>query len=130
MSSSINLDLITSDQYAAAYLDYFFSDKGPVAGLQNYFMKASDNLKTFITQPGCKNKTVVRHEVEQSDGARLKDQAEGLNEEQRVEKEDKQCLTEGREGEAEQRDENVKLSIVETQPDDGLQHNRLNATSA
>ncbi|XP_035519911.1 uncharacterized protein LOC118329741 isoform X2 [Morone saxatilis] len=122
VSCSINLDLITSDQYAQAYLDHLFSDKGPVAELENYFNKASDNLRTLRTQPGCKNKTWVRNGKEQSGGVHLKDQAEGVNGEQRVDrgKGDKQDEMErrGRREEAEereQRDESLKLSIVETQ---------------
>nr|XP_020457412.1 uncharacterized protein LOC109961131 isoform X2 [Monopterus albus] len=76
VSSSINLDLITSDQYAQAYLDHLFSGKGPVAELENYFTKASDYMRTLGTEPGCTNKT---HELEQSDGAHLKDLAEGTD---------------------------------------------------
>ncbi len=135
VSSSINLDLITSDQYAQAYLDHLFSGRGPVAGLQNYFNKASDHLKTLITQPGCKNKTVLKSGMERSDGAHFEDQAEGTSEEPGVDspKDDKQGETEkrGRREEVKervQRDESLKLSIVETQPDESLAHNHHSAT--
>ncbi|KAA8583548.1 hypothetical protein FQN60_014756 [Etheostoma spectabile] len=57
VSSSINLDLITSDQYVQAYLHHLFSDKGPVAELENYFIKASGNLRTLKIEQGCTNKT-------------------------------------------------------------------------
>ncbi|KAM7385323.1 hypothetical protein PAMP_001411 [Pampus punctatissimus] len=114
VSSTINLDLITSDQYTQAYLDHLFSEKGPVAELENYFSRASDNLKTLRTGPGCTKKS--------GDGVHLKDQAEGINGEQGTErgKDEKQ----GRGGEEteewNQRDESLKLSIVETQPEDSL----------
>ena len=122
MSSSINLDLITSDQYAQAYLDHLFSDKGPVAKLENYFIMAGENLGTLRTE--CKNKTEERNGTEESDG------------EQRVDmvKDDKQVKTERRDGreeaeEHERRDEHLKLSIVETQPDESLDQNLNSATS-
>lgn len=105
-----------------------------MAELENYFIKASDNLRTLRTQPGCKNKTGVRNGIEQSDGLHLKDRAEGANGEQRVDrgKGDKQGKTEkrGRREEAEeceQRDESLKLSIVETQLDGSLDHSLQNA---
>lgn len=129
VSSSINLDLITSDQYAQSYLDHLFSDKGPVAELDNYFIKASDSLRKLKTQPGCKDKTGLRNGIEQNDGVHLKDRAEGLNGEQRVDRGecDEQGKTErrGRRDErekCEQRDESVKLSIVETHPDESSLH--------
>ncbi|XP_036980697.1 uncharacterized protein LOC119034087 isoform X2 [Acanthopagrus latus] len=122
VSSSINLDLITSDQYAQAYLDHLFSDKGPVAKLENYFIMAGENLGTLRTE--CKNKTGERNGTEESDG------------EQRVDmvKDDKQVKTERRDGreeaeEHERRDEHLKLSIVETQPDESLDQNLNSATS-
>ncbi|XP_070697373.1 uncharacterized protein [Pempheris klunzingeri] len=134
-SSSINLDLITSDQYAQAYLDHLFSDKGPVAELENYFIKASDNLRTLRTQSGCKNKTGVRNGMGQSDGVQLKERAEGISGDKRVDGgiSDEQGKMERRGDEVkecEQRDEGVKLSIVETQPDESLDHSLHDATSA
>lgn len=105
-----------------------------MAELENYFIEASNNLRMLRTQPGCKNKTGVRNGIEQSDGVHLKDRAEGINGEQRVDrgKGDKQGKAErrGRREEAEeceQRDESLKLSIVETQPDEILDHNLQNA---
>ena len=132
-SSSINLDLITSDQYAQAYLGHLFSDKGPVAELENYFARASDNLRTLRPKPGCTNKTGVSNGTEQRDGERPGDQAEGVDEERRVdggkgwrqdkgEKQDK-MERRGRREETEehdQRDESLKLSIVETQPEESI----------
>nr|XP_046258811.1 uncharacterized protein LOC124066468 isoform X2 [Scatophagus argus] len=120
--SSINLDLITSDQYAQAYLDHLFSDKGPVAELENYFIKASEKLRTLRTQPGCKDKT----------GLETEDRTE-----QRADmgKDDKQGKTErrGRLEEAEEREqrgETLKLSIVETQPVERVDQNLHSTTSA
>ncbi|XP_022608695.1 uncharacterized protein LOC111227463 isoform X1 [Seriola dumerili] len=136
VSSSINLDLITSDQYAQAYLEHLFSGKGPVAELENYFNKARDKLRTLRTLPGCTNKTGVRDGTEQSDGVHLKDPAEGVNAERREDrgKGDKQDKMErrGRQEETEecnQRDESLKMSIVETQPEDSLNPSVSRASS-
>ncbi|KAM9809116.1 uncharacterized protein LOC133158574 isoform X2 [Syngnathus typhle] len=54
-SSSLDPDLITSHQYAQAYVDRLFSGEGPVEELKNYFTKASDKLKAlrFGPPPGC-----------------------------------------------------------------------------
>ncbi|XP_040906147.1 uncharacterized protein LOC121189773 [Toxotes jaculatrix] len=135
-SSSINLDLITSDQYIQAYLGHLFSCKGPVAELENYFTSVSDNLRTLRTQPGCTNKTRVRSGLEQSDGVHLKNRAEGINVEQRVDKGkgEKQDMMErrGRQEETEernQRDESLKLSIVETQPEESFDPSLYSASS-
>ncbi|KAG7511678.1 hypothetical protein JOB18_007236 [Solea senegalensis] len=122
MPSSINLDLITSDQYTQAYLDYLFSDRGPVAELESYFNKTKDNLQT-LTQPGCAEETGVR---EQRDG----EQAQGIHaKEQREDgaKGDKQDGMEASGGQEEteesiQRDESLKLSITETKPEKSLHH--------
>ncbi|XP_028459348.1 uncharacterized protein LOC114572100 isoform X2 [Perca flavescens] len=127
--SSINLDLITSDQYAQAYLHHLFSDKGPVAELENYFIKASVNLRTLRIEPGCTNKTGAGNGMEQSDGVHLNDQAQGIDGEQRVDrgKGGNRGKTDRRERrdeteESEQRNESLQLSIVETQPDESLNH--------
>ncbi|XP_070833810.1 uncharacterized protein [Chaetodon trifascialis] len=133
VSSSINLDLITSDQYAQAYLDHLFSGKGPVAQLENYFIEAGDNLRTLRTQPGCKTKMRMRDGTEQSDGAHLKDRAEGTNAAQGVDvRKDEKQGKRGRREEAEEherRDESLKLSIVETQQDESLDRSLHSATS-
>nr|XP_019942602.1 PREDICTED: uncharacterized protein LOC109629342 isoform X1 [Paralichthys olivaceus]XP_019942611.1 PREDICTED: uncharacterized protein LOC109629342 isoform X1 [Paralichthys olivaceus]XP_019942619.1 PREDICTED: uncharacterized protein LOC109629342 isoform X1 [Paralichthys olivaceus] len=128
-SSSINLDLITSDQYTQAYLEHLFSDEGPVAKLQSYFNKTSDHLQTLRTQLGCTNKTRARDGKDGSDGVRLQEQAEGAHEEQREDtargdKQDK-METRGRREEMkelDQRDESLKVSITETQPEESLIH--------
>ncbi|XP_023130371.2 uncharacterized protein LOC111571451 [Amphiprion ocellaris] len=120
-SSFMNLDLITSDQYAQAYLDRLFSDEGPVAELQSYFTKASENLNTLR----CTNKKKLRNETEQSKGEHLKDQTEGTKAEQRVESRGRREDTE----ECRQRDESLKLSIVETQPEESFNHSQDDATS-
>ncbi|KAK5908777.1 hypothetical protein CgunFtcFv8_016807 [Champsocephalus gunnari] len=115
-SSSINLDLITSDQYAQAYLHHLFSDKGPLAELEDYFIKASANLRTLRTEPGCTNNKGVGNEIKESDGVHVGDQAQGSDGEQRVDRRGR------REEECEQRDEGLQLSIVETQPNERLNH--------
>ncbi|XP_072246435.1 uncharacterized protein [Leuresthes tenuis] len=104
LSFKVNLDLITSDQYAQAYLDHLFSNKGPVAELENYFTKASKRLGTHRTELRCKNKT----------GVDLIDKAERINEEERTVK--LEMRIKGQETE-ERNDDNLKLSIVETQPE-------------
>ncbi|KAM6922923.1 uncharacterized protein PEZ65_011224 isoform 2-T2 [Lycodopsis pacificus] len=114
-SSSIDLDLITSDQYAQAYLHHLFSDKGPVAKLENYFIKAGDDLRTPRTEPGRTNKTGVRNGGEQSDGVQLRGRAGGVDGEPRVDGGDGDETQE-----REQRDESLHLSVVETQPDESL----------
>ncbi|XP_030296747.1 uncharacterized protein LOC115596095 isoform X1 [Sparus aurata] len=121
-SSSINLDLITSDQYAQAYLDHLFSDKGPVAKLENYFIMAGENLGTLRTE--CKNKTGEENGLEECDGEQ---QVDMVKDDKRVKTE----RTEGREEaeERERRDERLKLSIVETQPDESLDQNLNSATN-
>ncbi|XP_029377806.1 uncharacterized protein LOC115055883 [Echeneis naucrates] len=127
LSSPINMDLITSDQYAQAYLEHLFSDKGPVAEMENYFNKARDNLQRLQTLPGCTKKTGLRNGTEQNDGVHLKDQLEGINGEQRenrgnsdkqedMEMGQRQKKTEN----GNQRDESLKFSITETQPEENL----------
>lgn len=115
MPSSINLDLITSDQYTQAYLDHLFSAKGPVAELENYFNKASERLRVLTTELGCKSKAGVANGIEKSEGVHLKDQAEGTDEVQIVEK---VMERRGRQGE-----ERLKLSIVESQLEQSLNSN-------
>lgn len=134
-STSINLDLISSDQYAQAYLGCLFSDKGPVAELEDYFLKASNNLRTLRTEPGCQNKTDVRNGIKQCHNTQFKDQAEGMSEEQREGgdrdgKETKKEVRGRQEEQRELRDERLKLSIVETQPDESLDHSLHSATSS
>lgn len=116
MPSSINLDLITSDQYTQAYLDHLFSAKGPVAELENYFNKASERLRVLTTELGCKSKAGVANGIEKSEGVHLKDQAEGTDEVQIVEK----VMMERRGSQGEER---LKLSIVESQLEQSLNSN-------
>lgn len=136
VSSSINLDLITSDQYAQAYLGHLFSYKGPVAKLENHFTEAGDNLRTLRPNLGCTNKTGVSKGIELSDGVHRSDRAEGESVEQRVDKGkgDKQDKMERRRRQEEteecsHRDERMKLSIVETQPEESLDHSLPSASS-
>ncbi|XP_068588000.1 uncharacterized protein [Cebidichthys violaceus] len=117
-SSSINLDLITSDQYAQAYLHHLFSGKGPVAELENYFIKAGDNLRTPRTEPGRTSETGVRNGGQQSDGVHLRGRAEGVDGEQRVGRGDGDGRDETQE--RERSDESLHLSVVETWPDESL----------
>lgn len=95
---SINLDLITSDQYAQAYLDYLFSDKGPITKLENYFVEANARERKQRTPLGCQIKTGTGKQRPNSD------------EETREEKKPPENMEEGN-----QMGEDLKLSIVETQ---------------
>lgn len=97
--TSINPDLITSDQYAQAYLDYFFSDKGPIKKLEKYFVEANARQGKQRTPLGCQIKTGTGKERRNSD------------EETREEKKPPENVEEG-----DRRGENLKLSIVETHP--------------
>ncbi|XP_047458122.1 uncharacterized protein LOC125018354 [Mugil cephalus] len=129
-SSSVNLDLITSDQYAQAYLDRLFSDKGPVAELENYFTRASESLRTFRAGLGCTKKTGMTKQVE-NEGLFLTDQAGAMNEGKIAG--EGETERGGRRGEAEecnQRNESLRLSIVETQPEQSLDHSNRGASSA
>lgn len=99
VTSSINLDLITSDQYSQAYLDYFFSDKGPITKLENYFMEANDRQRKAKMPLGCKLKSEMGKQRYINDG----ETTEGKRPSGNMER-------------GNQRDENLKLSIVETQP--------------
>lgn len=117
MCPSINLDLITSDQYAQVYLDHLFSDEGPVAELEKYFNKASDYMKTLVLVPRSTNKTGMKNAIEQSDGVSLKGQAEGVSGETQqgeIEQSQEKMM------DCSQREESLKLSIVETQPEEKL----------
>lgn len=120
--SSINLDMITSDQYTQAYLDHLFSTKGPVAELENYFNKASERLRVLTTELGCKSKAGVANGIKKSEGVHLKAQAEGKDEVQIVEK--VMMERRGRQGE-----ESLKLSIVESQPEQSLNSSQHSATN-
>ncbi|XP_034464309.1 uncharacterized protein LOC117775341 [Hippoglossus hippoglossus] len=127
VTSSMNLDLITSDQYAQVYVEHLFSAEGPVAELQSYFNKASDHLRSLRTQPGSTDQPGVRDGKEGGDGGEPKEQAEGGRGEQRVDRArgDEQDKTERRGRgeemkELDQRDESLQLSITETQPEERL----------
>lgn len=98
VTSSINLELITSDQYSQAYLDYFFSDKGPITKLENYFMEANDRQRKQKMPLGCKIKKETGKQGYSSDG----EITEGKRPSGNMER-------------GNQKDENLKLSIVETQ---------------
>lgn len=107
-SSAVCPDLITSDQYAEAYLHRLFSANGPVAELQNYFIKAGDNSRTPPrTALGSEEETGLRRGKKRMEG--------------------------GGGGEAAARQsggDSLKLSIVETQPLDSLHHGGQAASSA
>ncbi|XP_076017951.1 uncharacterized protein LOC143009771 isoform X2 [Genypterus blacodes] len=49
--SSINLDQISSDQLAKAYLDRLFSEQGPVEELRSHFSRARDQLSPSRPEP-------------------------------------------------------------------------------
>lgn len=115
-SASINLDLITSDQFARAYLHHLFSDQGPVSKIETYFTKASNSLSTLTTKLQNTYTTEESSVLEVDRGAHLKLAAEGTVAET-VKGEDPGHSQrpptpdpEGLEGES------LKLSIIETQP--------------
>lgn len=95
MKTSVNLDLITSDQYAQAYLDYFFSDKGPITKLEDYFVEANASQRKQRMPLGWQIKTGMEKKQWKT----------------REEKNPSEIMEEGN-----QRGESLKLSIVETQP--------------
>ncbi|KAM6915888.1 uncharacterized protein FYW49_008990 [Xenentodon cancila] len=111
----VSLDLITSDQYTQAYLDHLFSEKGPIAELENCFVEAGEKLGMQRTKLGCKNKMGVRHVTEQREGVHLADKADGGNKEQGVDKMEMRGDETARSG---QTDASLKLSVVETQPEE------------
>lgn len=80
-----------------------------MAALENYFTKASEDLGKLIPEPGRTKRTRETKGNEQGDEAHLKNQAEGINEEQKTERKGRE------ETEWNQRGESLKLSIVETQ---------------
>lgn len=87
-----------------------------MAELENYFNKASERLRVLTTELGCKSKGGVANGIEKSEGVHLKDQAEGTDEVQSVEK--VMMERRGRQGE-----ERLKLSIVESQLEQSLNSN-------
>ncbi|XP_030011470.1 uncharacterized protein LOC115433980 [Sphaeramia orbicularis] len=123
VASSLNLDLITSDQYAQAYLDCLFSDKGPVAELESHFTKASDNLSMLTTGQQSTSRAGMSNVIEPSDRVHFKHCAEGIYIEQPADEggkgdEQDETLRRAAENTDGRRDESLKLSIVETQPDE------------
>lgn len=98
VETSINLDLITSEQYAQAYLDYFFSEKGQIKQLENYFVHANARQGKQGTPLGCPIKTGTGKQRRNSDEETREDKKASENRE-----------------EGDQRGESLKLSIVETQ---------------
>lgn len=116
-SLQVNLNFITSDQYTQAYLEQLFSNKGPVAELENYFTKASDRLAKQISLRESKNVTGKRKIVKQSEEVHLSEQAEGPTECQKVGTMDRR--EDGTTAYIEE-DASLKWSIVETQPEGSL----------
>ncbi|PWA14038.1 hypothetical protein CCH79_00015823, partial [Gambusia affinis] len=125
-SSQVNLDLITSDHYSQAYLDSFFSDRGPVAELENYFVNASERLAMHRTDLQRKNKTGARKAVEKSEDGHVLDEAQVLSDKERAERKPK-----GEEPkESSERDASLKLSIVETEPEESITRTQPDPASA
>ncbi|CAL1577929.1 unnamed protein product [Knipowitschia caucasica] len=79
-NKSINLDLISSDFYAQAYLRHFFSDQGPVAKMETYFTNASGSLSTFRTNSKKANGTEGSTVSEQGGRVPLTDRSEARQE--------------------------------------------------
>ncbi|KAF6715956.1 hypothetical protein FQA47_015804 [Oryzias melastigma] len=103
ITPQVNLDLITSDQYAQAYLDRLFSDGGPVSELERFFVKACAKLQS------------TELVGKQAEGVPLKENAEG-----RREKQPKRVTKVENSEESSQTDTSLKLSIIETQPQQSL----------
>lgn len=99
-SPAVHPDLITTDQYAAAYLHRLFSSDGPVAALESYFLKAGED-----------NRTPPRTGLRSGEEPGLRDAAEGQGGERRVDG-GGGAAAEG----CERGGDSLKLSIVETQP--------------
>ncbi|XP_033835611.1 uncharacterized protein LOC117382518 [Periophthalmus magnuspinnatus] len=110
--TSLNLDLISCDDYAQAYLQRFFSDQGPVGKIETYFRNASDSLSTLTTKPkktkrpeesaALENKVHVTDSAESAGGqtGALEVKGEGIGCTQRTQNFE---------------NESLKLSIVEMQ---------------
>ncbi|KAJ0066949.1 hypothetical protein NL108_006194 [Boleophthalmus pectinirostris] len=117
-NTSINLDLISSDHYAQAYLHHFFSDKGPVSKVEIYFTKANDSLTTFTTKPNKANRTGERTGLGQENGVHVTYIAEsgegqsGLVEVKGEEMDSTESTRNPESGTLENK--SLKLSIVET----------------
>ncbi|XP_027863594.1 uncharacterized protein LOC114138491 [Xiphophorus couchianus] len=125
-SSQVNLDLITSDIYSQAYLDHLFSDKGPVAELENYFVNASERLAMHRTDLQRKNKTGARKAVEKSEDGHVLDEAQVPSDKERAETKPK-----GEEPkESSERDASLKFSIVETEPEESPTRTQPDSASA
>lgn len=95
-----------------------------MAELENYFITASDNLKMLRNPLGSEIQIGERNRIEQSAGVlrvdMAKDDVEDKSERRRrLEKAEEYV----------QRDESLKLSIVETQPQESLDRNLHGATS-
>ncbi|XP_072293554.1 uncharacterized protein [Eucyclogobius newberryi] len=115
----INLDLISSDHYAQAYLHHFFSDQGPVAKMETYFTKASDNLSTLTTKYKKANKTADSTGLEQN-RIHVTDRSEAGGSEIRAEEVKGEDLGPTQRAQNLDSDalgnESLQFSIVETQP--------------
>ncbi|KAK5621567.1 hypothetical protein CRENBAI_000306 [Crenichthys baileyi] len=129
ISTQVHLSLITTDHYALAYLDHLFSDKGPVAALENYFINASERLAIYRTDLQSKNKTGLIKAVPNSEDGRLLDKTGGISEQQSVDT--AEMKTKGEEPKkSKEQDVSLKLSIVETEPEESLTHTHQGSASA
>ncbi|XP_038156503.1 uncharacterized protein LOC119793397 isoform X2 [Cyprinodon tularosa] len=124
-SSQVNLDLITSEYYSEAYLDHLFSDSGPVAELENYFIDASERLATHQTDLHSK-KTGERKAVHAKEDGNLLCNSErissGVGGAEMKTKNEKPT-------ESSEQDVSLKLSIVETEPEQSLIHTRQDSAN-
>ncbi|XP_061601012.1 uncharacterized protein LOC133463473 [Cololabis saira] len=126
VSPPVSLDLITSDQYTQAYLGQLFSDKGPVAELENCFIEAGEKLGIERNKLGCKNKMDVRGITEQRGGVDHSDTAEGRHEEQGADTTETRGEETAGSG---QTDASLKLSIVETQTEENHENARYQSST-
>ncbi|XP_015251425.1 PREDICTED: uncharacterized protein LOC107098318 isoform X1 [Cyprinodon variegatus] len=126
-SSQVNLDLITSEYYSEAYLDHLFSDSGPVAELENYFIDASERLATHRTDLHSK-KTGERKAVHAKEDGNLLCNSERISEQQGVGGAEMKTKNE-KPTESSEQDVSLKLSIVETEPEQSLIHTRQDSAN-
>uniref|UniRef100_A0A1A7WFM4 Uncharacterized protein n=2 Tax=Iconisemion striatum TaxID=60296 RepID=A0A1A7WFM4_9TELE len=112
-----NLDLVTTDQYAQAYLDHLFSSKGPLAELENHFTQIDERLGMQRYDKQSKSKNGRREMTKQRGEVQLSEQVEGNTEQLKVGAKE---MREERATEYTDDAASLKLSIVETQPEERL----------
>lgn len=107
-------------------MDHFFSENGPVAELENYFINARERLAIHRTDLKSKNKTGVRKYEENSGDGHVLDNVQGISDQDGA-----KIKTKGEEAKKiGEQDVRLKLSIVETEPEESLSHTHQDSASA